>query len=217
MDNPAVLIVNTHPYEGYGGDDPWYDPATGGLALTDTPNDPYGVVALGAALAATLREQGVTVIHLRLPVSQGESTASIYARTEEAIRYYRRLYPDIGLVIDLCRSAELTAHGGILATRGSYQGEPCAQLRISVSGGREETASGLDLAVATALRRHLWDAEPTISRPVWVKSGEGLAGDLADLRILTLDMGSAGNTYGEARTLIDPLGVAICKILKNNS
>lgn len=217
VDSPAVLIVNTHPYEGYSGDTPWYDPATGGLALTHTPNDPYGVVALGAALAATLREQGVTVIHLRLPVTEGESTASVYARTEEAIRYYRRLYPDIGLVIDLRRSAELTAEGSILATDGSYLGASCAQLRISVSGGRSETALGYDLAVAVALRRHLWAAEPSISRPVRVRSGGGLTRDVEDLRILTLEMGSAGNTYGEARALIDPLGDAICKILKKYS
>ena len=217
VDSPAVLVINTHPYEGYGGDDPWYDPTAGGLALTDTPNDPYGVVALGAALTAALREQGVTVIHLRLPVTEGESTASLYARTEEAIRYYRRLYPDIGLVIDLRRSAELTDEGSILTTQGTYQNEACAQLRISVNGGRSEAALGYDLAVAVALRRHLWDVEPTISRPVRVKSGGGLTADAEDLRVLTLEMGSAGNTYGEARALIAPLGGAICEILKNNS
>ena len=80
--SPTVLIVNTQPYEGYGGGSGWYDPASGGLALTESPNDPDGVVALGAELARTLRSHGVTVIHLRLSVAEGESTASIYARTE---------------------------------------------------------------------------------------------------------------------------------------
>jgi len=214
VQSPAVLLVNTHPYEGYGGGAAWYDPTLGGLAVTDSPNAPDGVVALGSALARTLRDQGITVIHLRIPVSAGDSSSAIHDRTEEAIRYYRRLYPDIGLVINLRRSAELTAEGSILATDGSYLGEPCAQLRISVSGGRSETALGYDLAVAVALRRHLWAAEPSISRPVRVRSGGGLTADVEDLRILTLEMGSAGNTYGEARALIDPLGDAICKILK---
>lgn len=216
-ESPAVLIVNTHPYEGYGGDAAWYDPAADGLAITDSPNDPDGVVALGTALARALRERGVTVIHLRVPVSAEDTMGEITTRTEEAIRYYCRLYPDIGLVLDLRRSAELTADGRILATQGQYGGEPCAQLRISVSGGRDKAASACDLAVAQSIRESLWAVEPTLSRPVRVKGGGGIAGDLADLRILTLEMGSAGNTYAEAAVLVEPLGDAVTAVLKKYS
>ena len=215
--SPTVLIVNTQPYESYGGGDPWFDPASGGLALTESPNDPSGVVALGTELARSLRSHGVTVIHLRLSMTEGESTASIYARTEEAIRYYRRLYPDIGLVVDLRRSAELTAEGDILATKGDYNGDPCAQVRITVSGGRDEEALRYDVAVALAIRGELWDQSPTLSRPVRIKNGTGLVGELSDLRVLTLEMGSAGNTYGQARTTIEPLGTAISEIIKKYS
>ena len=215
--SPAVLIVNTHPYEGYGGGAAWYDPAAGGLALTDSPNDPDGVVALGAALARTLRDSGITVIHLRVPVSAGDSASAILARTEEAIRYYRRLYPDIGLVLDLRRSAELTADGSILATKGDYNGVPCAQLRVSVNGGRASDELGYDLAVAISLRESLWNTAPTLSRPVRVKSGSGIAGDSDGLRVLTLEFGSAGNTYDEAKVLVAPLGRAISAVLKKYS
>ena len=211
---PTVLIINTRPYEGYGGGESWYDPTAGSLALTNTPNAPDGVVALGTALARALRERGITVIHLRVPVSEEDSTAAITKRTEEAIRYYSRLYPDISLVLDLRRSAELTADGNILATRGTYNGNLCAQLRITVSGGRSEETLGYDLAVATALRKSLWNTEPTLSRPVRVKSGTGIAGDLTDLRILTLEMGSAGNTYGEASMLVNPLCNAIAQTMQ---
>ena len=214
---PTILIVNTQPYEGYGGGTPWYDPASGGLAITDSPNAPDGVVALGAELAATLRAEGMTVIHLRLAVESGETASSVYKRTEEAIRYYCRLYPDIGLVIDLRRSAELMTDGSILATQGNYGGRSCAQLRISVNGGREDGASDYDLAVATALRRNLWDIAPTLCRPVRVKGGEGLVGDLGDLRVLTLEMGSAGNTYEDACILVDPLSDAIRSVIEKYS
>ena len=214
---PAVLIVNTHPYEGYGGGAAWYDPALGGLAVTDSPNAPDGVVALGSALARALRDQGVTVIHLRIPVSAGDTASVIRGRTEEAVRYYRRLYPDIGLVLDLRRSAELTAEGGILATKGDLNGTPCAQLRLSVSGGRDEQALGYDLAVALSIREGLWDTSSTLSRPVGVKSGSGLAGELTDLRILTLEMGSAGNTYAEARATVEPLARAISAVTQKYS
>lgn len=210
---PTVLIVNTHPYEGYSRGGAWYDPSEGGLAQTDTPSDAEGTVALGAALARSLRGMGVTVIHLRIAVSSEDSAAEIYDRTETVIRSYCRLYPDIGLILDLRRSAELTVDGGILRTAGSLGGAPCAQLRISVSGGRDPSATSGDLAVALALRSGLWDMAPTTSRPVRVKAGAGLAGDLDGVRILTLDAGSAGNTYAEAACLAAPVAAVLSGLI----
>jgi hypothetical protein len=214
---PAVLLVNTRPYEGYGGGAAWYDPSAGGLALTETPNAPDGVVALGAALARDLRERGITVIHLRIPVSAEDSSAEILSRTEAAIRDYCRLYPRIGAVLDLRRTAELTADGRILATQGYYDGAPCAQVGVSVSGGRDGEAAGLDLMLAQSLRESLWAVEPTLTRPTRVRNGQGLAGDLPDLRVLTLEIGSAGNTYGEACATVEPLGEAIAAVLEKYS
>ena len=211
---PAVLIINTHPYEGYGDGEAWYDPATGGLALTDSPNAPDGVVALGSALARRLRELGVTVIHLRLATTPEESAADLRDRTEAAIRYYCRLYPDIGLVIDLRRSAELTAEGDILRTDGRGVQAPCAQIRFSVSGDRGSSVLGHDLTVALALRQELWEIHPSLSRPVRVKSGGGMVSDLGDVRVLTVEMGAAGNTFGEAKAALEPLGQSITAVLE---
>ena len=211
---PAVLMINTHPYEGYSDGAAWYDPATGGLALTDSPNAPDGVVALGSALARRLRELGVTVIHLRLATTPEESAADLRDRTEAAIRYYCRLYPDIGLVIDMRRSAELTAEGGILRTDGRGGQAPCAQIRLSVSGDRESAALGHDLTVALALRQELWEIHPSLSRPVRVKSGSGMVSDLGDVRVLTVEMGAAGNTFGEAKAALEPLGQAITAVFE---
>ena len=214
-DMPAVLIVHTHPYEGYHDGTGYYDPTGGGLAQTQSPMDPEGTVALGAALTSYLRGQGVTVIHLRISVSPGETSSVIRERTETMIRHYCRLYPDIGLVLDLGRSAEMTADGGILRTRAEYGGEACAQLRISVSGSRPSDATGRDLSAALALRRELWGEETALSRPVRVVQGGGLASELCDVRVLTLELGSAGNTYEEAEALLTPLGDALCRILQD--
>ncbi len=209
---PAVLIVNTHPYEGYSDRIDFYDPATGGLSQTDSPHDPDGVVALGAGLARNLRSRGVTVIHLRVSVASGEGAGEIYDRTEELIRHYLRLYPDIGLVIDLRRSAELTGDGEILRTTGTYKESLCAQARISVSADRSTEATARDLAVARALRQNLWRIEPSLSRPVWVKGGQGLIADQGEIAVLTVELGSAGNTYAEAQMLIQPIGEAIARL-----
>ncbi len=216
-DAPTVLIVHTHPYEGYHDGSDWYDPAAGTLAQTDSVNAPDGVVALGASLTRILREAGATVIHLRVPVAEGESAAATYARTEETVRYYCEIYPDIGLVLDLRRSAELTEDGDILRTAGTYGGEDCAQVRISVSGDRATDTVSRDIAVAVALRHALWAEEPTVSRPVWVKSGAGLVGDCDRVAMLTLELGSAGNSFAQAERLLTPLGEAILAILENGS
>lgn len=212
---PTVLIVNTHPCEGYHDGSPWYDPTQGSLAQTDSPNAPDGVVALGVTLTRALRDRGVTVIHLRIPTTPEESSSALYDRTQSMIRYYCRLYPDIGLILDLRRSAELTEAGEILRTEGSTDGTPTAQLRITVNGGRDSEALGRDLTVALALRESLWEASPALSRPVRVKSGSGLVSDLSELRVLTLEMGAAGNTYAEAVGLVSPLARALYAILQN--
>ena len=210
---PTVLLVHSHPYEGYhdGGD--WYDPATGAFAQTDAVGASDGVVALGAELTGILRAAGVNVIHLRVPVGEGESASVIYTHTEEAVRYYCEMYPEIGLVIDLGRSAELTDRGEILRTWGNYGGEDCAQVRLSVSGDRATERVAQDIAVATALRRALWEEETSLSRPVLVKGGSGLAGELSRVAILTVELGSAGNSFSEAHRLLTPLGEAIASLV----
>ncbi len=214
---PTVLLIHTHPYEGYSDGGSYYDPSTGALAVTDSPNDPDGVVALGTRLTRTLRGQGITVIHLRVAVSPGETSDTIYARTAALVRYYCRLYPDIGLVIDLRRSAELTADGGVLRTEGQLRGNEVAQIRLTVNGGRSSAAVARDLEVALALRARLWAVDPSLSRPVRVRSGEGLAGDVesdADNAtgpvVLSVEFGSAGNTFSEAVGLVGVMAEAIC-------
>lgn len=209
----AVLVIHSHPYEGYWSGGAWYDPAAGSLSCVESPNAAGGVVALGAELTRALRDLGVTVIHLRVAVSAEDTASDIYDRTEEAVRSYCRLYPDIGLVLDLRRSAELTEDGGILQTSGSLAGALCAQVRISVGGGREPSALGKDVALALALRERLWAEEPSVSRPVRVKTGSGIAGELTNVRILTLEMGAAGNTYAEALRLAEPLAMALGEMI----
>jgi stage II sporulation protein P len=209
----AVLLLHSHPYEGFGDGSSWYDPAAGSFAQTESAGASDGVVALGGELARALRELGVTVIQVRIAVSPEDGAADIYRRTESVVRTYCRLYPDIGLVLDLRRSAELTENGEILRTEGSLNGDPAAQLRISGNGGRDRDAVARELAVALALRAGLWEIRPNLSRPVRIKSGAGIAGDFTDVRVLTLELGSAGNTYAEAARLTAPLAAVLCGML----
>lgn len=211
---PTVLIVHTQPLAGYGDGAPWFDPSAGGLSLVESPYDPRGVVALGDTLAAALETYGVTVLHLRVAVAEGETAAAVYDRTAALVADCCRLYPAIGLVLDLGRTAELTEEGHVLRTAGDLGGETCAQLRVEVAGGRDTPAVARDLAAALTLRRLLWETEPTLSRPVELTHGVGLSsGGAEGAVLLTLSVGSAGNTPAEAERLILPLAAALSELL----
>ena len=199
---PRVLIVSTHPYEGYGDGGEYYLPDGDGWAISDTE----GAVALGAQLAEALRERGVMVIHA---AQDGEASClDSYETAEEQVAYWQALYPDIDLVIDLGRSAELTGDGGILRTAGEWGGMPCAQIGLSVDAGRPNVQASRSLGLAQAVRTYLWSMSETLSRPVSLASGAGISAS-GDSVVLTVELGSAGNTYAEAQALIAPLADAI--------
>ena len=107
----------------------------------------------------------------------------------------------------------MTESGEILRTWGVYEGEDCAQVRLSVSGDRRTQTVSRDIAVAVALRRMLWEEEASLSRPVLVRSGSGIVGDLDRVVTLTVEMGSAGNSFSEAQRLLAPLGEAIATLV----
>lgn len=199
---PVVLLVCSRPYDGYAD------------------GDAGGVVSdLADALAAALRSRGVTVICVNRALTGLTKDSSLSAcreKTQSLIRYYCRLYGDITLVMDVRRGAELV-EGSLLATAGTADGQPSAQLRLIADGRRpgdeEGTASAdLDLSLAAAIRRGVYEVSPTASRPVWWRDNAGLIpGGLcegavgtggAGPRLVTVELGSAGNTYSSAAALI---------------
>jgi len=210
---PAVLIVHSHPREAYGDGGDYLVAGDDGMALAPVGSAEGSVVSLGALLTERLRAAGITVIHLRAVAEAGESYADTYEYTERMIRYYTTLYPDIGLVLDLRRSAE-SAGGGLLATHGTWGGVNCAQLRVTVDGLRREADVACDVAVAQALRAGLWTVSPTLCRPVYLRRSAGLGERCGDTIVLTLELGAAGNTYAEAATLVEPLATCLAGVLR---
>lgn len=238
--HPVVLIVTSHPFEGYCGGDG-----------TGTVSD------LAEALAEDLRARDVSVVLVNSALSgiqPGTSYRETYERTQALAKYYCRLYADIALVLDLRRSAEMTEISGrtdltgsgttrssttgsitgivtvgLLRTEGQLDGTPIAQLRLIVDAWREgvPVEESTDLRFALALREKLFAVSPTVSRPVWWRARQGLiAADMsaADTSavdtsaahagvpiLLTAELGAAGNTYDEAARLIPLLGQAVAE------
>ena len=207
---PRVLIVNTHPFEGYGDGGSYYLPDGDGWAISQTE----GAVTLGAQLAAALRERGIMVIHA--VQEGGESYLDSYETAESQIAYWQALYPDVDLVIDVGRSAELTPDGGILRTAGMWEGTPCAQIGLSVNADRPDEQACRSLGVAQAIRAYLWGVSETLCRPVALVSGSGLSAS-SDSVVVTVEFGAAGNTYAEAQALVEPLADALKAAMANNN
>ena len=213
--NATLLILHSHPYEAYGdgGNTAWHNGE--GWAVKLPKNGKYaddGVVALGEELTLLLRLRGVRVIHAVLPAEVSFSHMDTYDETEKMLTEILSSYPQIAWVIDLRRGAEQTADGYMLRTRGTYGDEATAQLQIWVDTRSETQTQGRDLRVALDLRAALFAEEPTLSRPVYLRRGEGLCGEGKPV-MLTLEFGTAGNTFEEAKRLLVPVADAIFDIL----
>ncbi len=209
-----VLVVCSRPYAVYADGE--------GQSLTVSQGDSFavcmpedgglpegGAVDLAKTLTEELNARGVDAV--MLPCVEGASYTDTYEATCAAVEVYLALHPEVGLVLDIGRSAELLPDGDMPRSLTAYDGTPVAQLRMTVDVGRGSGAS-LDYTLATALRKELFALSPTISRPVYLRRGSGLGAD-GDVAFLTLSLGTAGNTYGEARPLLTPLSDALARLL----
>ncbi len=216
MAGKAVLIVHSHPYATYGDGGDTVRSGVDGWAVEVPEDGGYpekGVVALGDRLTTLLRLRGIRVIHALLPAEKIPSHMDTYERTEALVAALCSSHPEIGLVIDLRRGADRLPDGSLLRTFGSYGDKRTAQVKVVVDGLRPNHQWHHDLTVAVALRRYLYQGSPTLSRPVYLAKGEGLSGD--EQRVfLTLEFGTAGNTYEEAAVLLVPVADAIDGLLR---
>lgn len=211
----AVLLIHSHPYEAYGdgGDEAWYRDDGWAVEIPEAGGYPdEGVTALGENLALLLRLRGIEVVHGVLPADGVPSHMDTYEKTREAVEKLLTEHPRVGLVIDLRRGAERLSDGSLLRTRGRYHGQTTAQLRLIADSSRGSTDDMRDLAAAVTLRRWLYLEEPTLSRPVYLRQGEGLTTDTSVV-MLTLELGTAGNTYEEANALLIPLADALARMI----
>ena len=209
----TVLILHSHPYATYGdgsdrvplGTDRWAVevPEAGGYPA-------QGVVTLGERLTVLLRLRGIRVIHGLLPEDRSLSHMDTYERTKSLVADMCAAYPEIGLIIDIRRGADKLPDGSLLRTLGSYRDKDAAQVKIVVDGLRPEECWQADLSAAVILRRSLYQTSPTLSRPVYVARGEGLGAQ--EIVMMTLEFGTAGNTFEEAAVLLTPVADAIASL-----
>lgn len=168
---PLVLILHTHTSESYSEGDMAYIEGAIGDA-TYSRDAQKNVIAVGAVLARTLNEKGVTAIHCTV-THDAPTLRDAYGRAEESIRFFLEQYPSIRYVIDLHRDSVLTADGEYLRAVTERDGERYAQIMAVVgSDGNGDTNDRWqgNLALAQQLRRLLNAEAPRVCRPTMLKN-----------------------------------------------
>ena len=119
-DDPAVLIIHTHATETYL-------PAVESNYHSKLKEN--SVRDVGTALAESLEEEGISVVHDET-LHDSPSYSSSYSRSYETIEKLLEQYPTIECVIDLHRDAIASESAGAVVSIG---GKTCAKYMYVVS------------------------------------------------------------------------------------
>ena len=121
-----------------------------------------------------------------------------YERAAETIADALARYPSICIVIDLHRDTVFDDEGNLLRAVTLDGREPIAQIRAVVGTHSEESE---DLALALGFTDALCAVDPTLARkPLLSENGQHgeTVRQSGGLYALTLEIGTAANTYEEA-------------------
>ena len=206
-EGPQILIIHTHGSEAYAQEaaDPYVesDPYR-------TQDPEHSVIRVGQALADVWTAAGLSVIH-DTAVYDYPSYSGSYTRSGAAVEAYLAEYPNIAVVIDLHRDA--------LGTDPIYKvvadsDTPMSQLMLLAATGE----NGLyhpnwreNLKLAVHFQAALVEQCPTLARPIAVKQER--YNQHLTTGSLILEVGTTGNTLGEAVAAAETFGEATAPFL----
>ncbi len=133
-DAPQVLIMHTHTtesFEPYTRD--FYDASFNSRSTDETKN----IVAVGNAMAAELKNAGISIIHDKTIHDYPRYNGS-YQRSEITVKNILKQYPSIKVVLDVHRDAIQNKNGVRSSPVVEIGGKRAAQIMI-VSGCDDET------------------------------------------------------------------------------
>lgn len=193
QNGPSVLILHSHGTESYTKTEDYAE--TSAYRTLDTD---YNVVSIGSAIAATLEEGGIEVIH-DTSLHDYPSYNDAYTHARESIRAYLEQYPSIRLVLDIHRDSSADSAGVQYgATVPSSRGEAARLMLVmgSDAGGLSHPNWQENLSLAVKLHALLEKQTPGICRDIILRSSR-YNQDLSPGALL-VEVGAAGNTRQEA-------------------
>ena len=207
---PQVLIIHTHTTESYEQDnDGYYDTRFDGRSLCPANS----VVGVGAALAQTLADNGICVIHDGT-VFDDPLYENSYSRSRERIEQILSEYPSIKIVLDIHRDGISDGDARIAPVAETDSGT-AAQIMI-ICGC--DDGSGIlpdymkNLRFAIYLQKGIERDNPGLTRPL-----------LFDYRFynqdltagsLVIEIGALGNSREQAVLSARLVGESIASMLK---
>lgn len=209
-EEPQVLIVHTHTTESF---EPYSRSYYDADFPTRTQDPEHNMIAVGEALAQTLADNGISVLHDGTVHDHPSYTGS-YDRSEETIRAALEQYPSIKVVIDLHRDAIAEADGTRIAPVAEIDGRNAAQFMIiaGCDDGRFNMPDYMENYKLAALIQNFSGAMyPELARPI-----------LFDYRnynqhittgSLLIEVGSHANSLDEALYCAELLGESMARAL----
>ena len=207
---PQVLIIHTHTTESYEQDnDGYYDTRFDGRSLCPANS----VVGVGAALAQTLADNGICVIHDGT-VFDDPLYENSYSRSRERIEQILSEYPSIKIVLDIHRDGISDGDARIAPVAETDSGT-AAQIMI-ICGC--DDGSGIlpdyikNLRFAIYLQQGIERDTPGLTRPL-----------LFDYRFynqdltagsLVIEIGALGNSREQAVLSARLVGESVASLLK---
>ena len=213
-DKPLVLIVHTHATESYERyNNGQYDRSYSFRSTDNSEN----MVAVGAVLAQTLRENGIPTVQAEVQHDNPSYNGS-YERSAETVKKYLEMYPSIRFVLDIHRDAIEPQKGRIVKAAAEIGGKTAAQVMI-ISGCDDGTMNMPDyfenLRFAAALQDRMETLFPGLTRPVFFCYRKYNM-DLSHGALL-IEVGSHGNTLDEAKYSAELIGTALAQLLSEQN
>ena len=211
-EKPLVLILHTHTSEAYLLQGTNFVEGVLGDAVYSREAS-QNVLAVGAVLAETFEQKGITALHCTV-MHDDPTLSGSYDRADKTVEQYLKMYPSIVLVIDLHRDSVMTSQGEFV--RSVWRNGEVEMAQVMAVVGSDENGTKHEsweenLALALQLRERLNEGERALCRPVSLRR-ESYNQELAPLSLL-LEIGTAANTVEEAKRSAALVGEALTEIL----
>jgi len=193
---PEVLIMHTHTTEAYQPCE--YDFFDANY-IARSRDSGKNVVAVGAEIAKSFAEAGITVIHDGTLHDYPEYRDA-YARSAETVRQILLAYPSIKVVLDIHRDAIDAGDGSRVAAVAQVDGRDAAQVML-ISAADDGTYGMPDylqnFRLASLFQSFMEYDSPGITRPVLFQYCQ--YNQHITTGSLLIEVGSYGNTLEEAK------------------
>lgn len=198
----SVIIVNTHSFESYAEENALYYTDTG---FASNGEENVRVSAVAEALCAELNQNGIGAVFVDC---MAQSSFGSYKNAQKLAELALADYPEAVLVIDIHRAVLTDDAGALLRPITKITEEITAQARILLGTGAnfEKNAT-----TALAFYEMLNLRYESLMMPLSVSENALL--QKLSVPVLTLEVGSAGNSVSEAKSTAVILAKVLAELL----